>query len=377
MFRFFLAAATLFVLMIDAQTHNILKIPLYKKDSIRTTLKKNGIDLQQVLATNASEPLKNYLDLQYFGEISIGTPPQNFTVLFDTGSANLWVPSAQCNSDNQACLSHKKYDSSKSSTYSSNGEQFSINSRIGSLTGFLSSDVVNVAGIQVKGQTFGEAISEQSLTFLYAQFDGILGLGYPSISEDGVTPVFNNMLQQGLVSQSIFSFYLNPDPSGSGELMLGGSNPNHYHGDLTFAGLSNAGYWQFPMNSVQVGLYWTLCEGGCQAIADTGTALIFGPVKDINFINSHLGTDYNGNVNCNSLSQFPIIGFVVNGKTLNLTPKNYIIQQINKNGDVTCSTGFQTNANSQLWILGNIFMSTYYTVFDMGNNPRVGFAPSK
>ncbi len=55
---------------------------------------------------------------------------------------------------------------------------------------------------------FGEAVQQPGETFVDAKFDGILGMAWPSIAEDKVTPVFMNMIAQSAVTDSRFGFYL-------------------------------------------------------------------------------------------------------------------------------------------------------------------------
>ncbi|KMZ61569.1 hypothetical protein ZOSMA_515G00020 [Zostera marina] len=121
--------------------------------------------------------LRNFMDAQYYGEIGIGTSPQIFTVVFDTGSSNLWVPSSECYFS-AACYVHLKYKSSQSSTYKKNGTSAAISYGSGAISGFFSSDNVQVGDLVVKNQDFIEDTNEPGSTFGSAKFDGILGLGF-------------------------------------------------------------------------------------------------------------------------------------------------------------------------------------------------------
>ena len=143
---------------------------------------------------NVLPPLYVETNILDFAEIGIGTPPQTFKVVLDTGSSNLWVPSSKCTSI--ACFLHAKYDSTSSSTYKENGTSFEIRYGSGSLSGFVSSDTLDFAGMKVKDQLFAEATEEPGLAFAFGRFDGILGMGYDTISVNHITPPFYSLINQ-------------------------------------------------------------------------------------------------------------------------------------------------------------------------------------
>ncbi|XP_068117428.1 cathepsin D [Hyperolius riggenbachi] len=394
-----LLAVTLLLLSAVLQPGTaLIRVPLKKMPTIRHTMAECSKDLIDLIGTNekyypgfpnSNEPtpetLLNYLDAQYYGEIGIGTPPQTFLVVFDTGSSNLWVPSAHCSFLDIACWVHHKYYASKSSTYVKNGTDFAIQYGSGSLSGYLSEDTVTIGTMSVKGQLFAEAIKQPGIVFLAAKFDGILGMAYPRISVDRVPTVFDDIMQQKLVDKDVFSFYLNrnPDSEPGGELLLGGTDPKYYSGDFNYLNVTRKAYWQIHMDGLQVEDKLTLCKGGCETIVDTGTSLLIGPTEEVAALQKAIGAiplihgEYI--VICDNIPSLPVVTFKLGGKDYKLTGEQYVLK-VTQFGRTVCLSGFMgldiPPPAGPLWILGDVFIGQYYTVFDREND-RVGFATSK
>lgn len=322
-------------------------------------------------------PLTNFMDAQYYGPISLGSPPQQFTVIFDTGSSNTWVPSTKCSSF--ACYLHNRYDSGMSQTFQANNTEFDIRYGTGAVKGFISTETMQIGGLTIENQGFGEVTEMPGMTFIFSRFDGIFGLAYDRISVKGVVPPFYNMLKQGLINDPIFSFFLAKSQEGQvegGELIFGGVNEDRFEGPLVYAPVVRKGYWEVSLDSFSVGQQSLGIKG--TAAIDTGTSLIAMSTAVSDAINSQIGATkgFRGvyTVDCAKLDSIPPVVFEFGGHKFTLEAKDYILQT--SGGCISPFMGIDLPGLKDLWIVGDAFLRKYYTVYDLGND-RVGFAPSK
>ncbi|KAK9723360.1 aspartic proteinase precursor [Basidiobolus ranarum] len=316
------------------------------------------------------ENLVNDRDMAYYGEIFIGTPPQSFKVIFDTGSSDLWIPSNQCVSP--ACISHDRFNDTASSTFRTNNEQFSIKYGTGDLTGVISQDTVTVGNITINEQIFGVALREADF-FKNVKADGILGLGFSTISSMKALPPFYTMIAQKKVKQSIFGVSLGTYPTG-GEITFGGTDSSRYSGDLQWSPVVRKGYWEVALQSINLGTTQIPLRSKSVAL-DTGTSLIAMPADEARQINQLLGGISASNsqgiyiVSCKA--NLPNITFQIGGQSYVLTPKQYLLRDGNQ-----CISAFTAiQVNQPIWIVGDVFLRQYYSAYDVESS-RVGLAPS-
>jgi hypothetical protein len=322
--------------------------------------------------------LKNFQNTVYTGPISLGTPDQTFTVVYDTGSADLWVFSAQ--TSNEKSSSNQYYDRSASSTYTPEGSSWSIQYGSGTASGVIDKDNGHVGSLVLNQIRFAEGTQYSSdFTGSAAPISGVAGMGFSDLSNTGQS-IVDNLKASGSISARTFSFYLTPDAS-SGSVMtigdLGDTSSRAPNGLTTLPVISGQSptQWIVPMSTLGVGNQNSgLCSrsSGCHALLDTGTSFI-GLPKDyfdailsaIIQLRSDCGYDQSaGLVACNNAqdySNLPILHFIMQGTDFYLNPQDYMLTQ----GVLGFTFLDSQDSDSDFLILGDIFLKTYFSVWDM------------
>jgi len=380
--------AALFAAAFGVAGAQIMKVPLQKRElptiEERMQMKRSvsvGADAEG--SPNAIV-INDYQDAQYYGTISIGTPPQEVRVIYDTGSSNLWANNIPVPLWRKLLPHHQMYDHSKSSTYKANGTTFNIAYGSGPVAGFYSSDTVTMGAITVPDYTFAEVNNVKGLgpMWLAGKLDGICGMGWDDISVDHVETPLRALVNSGKLGERVFAFYLGSGGA-TGELVLGGVDRDHYTGDFTYTPVidmapGKKGYWTFAMDDIKMG--GKSVTSVRKAIVDSGTSLIAVPTGDLKQIADMVGAKplgpippLNKEYTFNCSADAPDIDIIIAGNTYTLTKEDYTLQQSGSQC-VLGLTGLDVPAPAgPLYILGDVFMRAHYVKFDEGNK-RLGFA---
>ncbi|XP_065206142.1 cathepsin D-like [Planococcus citri] len=333
-------------------------------------------------------PLKyNKNENAYYGAISIGTPPVQMNVQFDTGSSSLWVHSTLC--DSPACPKNRTryYDHNSSETYQKyekENESSTLWYGSGSVNGIWSRDTISMNGYKVNNQRFLEP-TDMSEQISNGAYDGIMGLNYNP--ERDSFNILSKYCEEQEMHGNGFSFYLtkNESDENGGELWLCGSDKYDYNYQLegkmkyvnevkSSTGLS----WTIPVEKVSITSgygdkrYTEIIATNNTALVATGSSFIHGPEEHVTAIKrsieSILSTMQDPRSN---LHQLPNITFTMGGEDYVLTAQDYITEY--DDADVTIGLSKTNTPSPSEWVLGAVFLRKYYTVFDTYFH-RIGFA---
>lgn len=166
-------------------------------------------------------------DVGYIATVQIGTPGQDFKLLMDSGSADLWVGSENCVAETGGgdCGNHTFLGTQSSSSFVDTGKQFEVTYGSGHVSGDIVTDDLSFAGLSLNTHTFGVANTE-SVDFSSdsTTFDGLMGLAQSTLSNQGVLTPVESLAKAGSISAAITSFKLGriSDGNNDGEVTFGG-----------------------------------------------------------------------------------------------------------------------------------------------------------
>ncbi|KAF7361726.1 Pepsin A [Mycena venus] len=325
-------------------------------------------------------------DLQWFGNISVGTPPQTVSVVFDTGSSTLEFASTLCGA---ACDNQVKFDSTKSSTFVDVGTTSSITFSTGvgvdpvvganyRLTLRSARDTVSVGGLTANNTSLF-LITNQTAKFGIDPFSGIQGM---SARAQGF---FASLINQGL--PSLFSLFLTPQAVGHAEMTVGGIDTTKFNGSLTFASLPAGSSSTWVLNSPQLfvnGKSTSVLKASRNIIFDSGTSNILFPTATANAMYALISPDIvphtaepgTYGIACDLIDTLPAVIDIAftsqSGAPFNLTiPSSELNVGPFADNPAICQT--LINAFDGLSLVGGSVLKHYYSVWDVGNQ-RMGFA---
>ncbi|KAF7589768.1 hypothetical protein BBP40_003876 [Aspergillus hancockii] len=322
-------------------------------------------------------------DAAFVSPVIIGD--QKIVLNFDTGSADFWVMSTKLPKSSQT--GHTVYNPSNSSTFKEmEGATFNISyGDSSSAWGGVGTDTVNIGGAVVKSQAIGLPDKVSDAFIEDTTSNGLVGLGFSSLNT--VKPnrqktFFENIADS--LQEPVLTVTLKAD--GVGEYEFGIINHDKYEGDIANVTVdSSNGFWQFESTrfSVADGEIQNITETPT-SIADTGTSLMlvsqevvdayYAKVDGAIFASSASGYIYPCNTSLPSLS-------IAMGDTLMATVPGSLINfsevGVNKTtGGKVCYGGVQSNGGSSMQILGDVFLKSFFVVFDL-RGPSLGIAPPK
>ncbi|GLB33563.1 putative peptidase A1 family protein [Lyophyllum shimeji] len=346
-----------------------------------------------VKRAEGSLPLTNDNGALWYGEVAVGMPEETFTVVFDTGSSDFFLPSQDCNSN--GCNGHKRYDPTASLSATPLHRKFQISFGDGStVEGDIYNDTVSVAGLTANGQAVGAALTySDNLSVNQFPPDGLVGMAFKEISQFGSDPLFETLVAQGETTAPQFGFKL-ADPA---SVYLGGVVSNLFTGQLTWTPVTQKGFWHVGLEGVNVNAEPIFAPSS--AIIDTGSTLVLGNTSSVaNFYDAIPGskdaydTAGEGFYTCASgihpvtviinplLAQVPCnasldISLTFGGKEFRFDPKHFNLGRVSQ-GSEDCVGGVAAKDDADLydaWLVGATFLQGIYTAFDVAQQ-AVGFA---
>ncbi|KAG2139040.1 aspartic peptidase domain-containing protein [Suillus clintonianus] len=318
--------------------------------------------------SSGSDPLVDSSNTSWFGAISVGTPLQNFTADFDTGSADFFLPGPSCDVQ---CSGHTLFNPNSSSSAVALGKSFQLSFGDKSTAeGQQYNDTVSIGGLTATAQTLG--VASNTSGFLKEKFDGLMGMSFPSLSHFPAEPVFNTLVSQGAVSESVFAFKL---ASSGSELHLGGVNSALYKGSFTYAPVTKQAFWQIDGDGIWIN--GNQIVKTFSAIVDTGTTLIVGNSSVVSQFYAAItnATEVQPGIYTLPCNAIPNMSITIGGKAFPLSTDTFNKGPTDSSGKI-CIGGVQGSdsvGDQFQWILGDVFMRNVYTAFDVGNS-RIGFA---